>query len=112
MTPKLTLTISFPQSILAPTMFKKGLPNIMGQNIANPIATILSGKLMLEWLANQNPEVSTSLLNGAKAIDEAVTGLLKDSDTKTPDLGGKAGTTDVGAAIAGHVASRLRQVEA
>jgi len=82
-------------------------PNIMGQNIANPIATILSAKLMLEWLATKNPDVSESLLGGANAIDEAVTGLLK-SDTKTPDLGGSAGTTDVGSAVASFVADALR----
>ena len=87
-------------------------PNIMGQNIANPIATILSAKLMLEWLANQNPEVSASLLRGAQAIDHAVTELLKNSDTKTPDLGGKAGTSDVGTAIAEHVSNQLRFVKA
>ena len=84
-------------------------PDIMGKNIANPIATILSGKLMLEWLANQNPDASTSLLAGARAIDEAVTSLLKDSDIKTPDLGGKAGTTDMGKAVTEYVANRLRQ---
>ena len=33
-TPKLTLTISFSQSILALTVFKKGLPNIIGQKIS------------------------------------------------------------------------------
>ena len=83
-------------------------PNIMGQNIANPVATILSAKLMLEWLASKNPEISISLVKAAHAIDEAVTGLLK-SDTKTPDLGGKASTTDVGSAVASFVSDALRR---
>ena len=83
-------------------------PNIMGQNIANPVATILSAKLMLEWLASKNPEISVSLLKAAHAIDEAVTGLLK-SDSKTPDLGGKATTTDVGTAVASYVSDALRR---
>ncbi len=84
-------------------------PNIMGQNVANPVATILSAKLMLEWLASKHPDVARALEAGAKAVDEAVEGLLRDSDTKTPDLGGKAGTTDVGDAVAAFVRDALNQ---
>lgn len=84
-------------------------PGIAGQNIANPIATILSAKLMLEWLALKQPALAGSLKRGAVAIDKAVEGLLAESDTKTPDLGGRAATTDVGDAIAQAVRDELSQ---
>ena len=84
-------------------------PGIMGQNIANPIATILSAKLLLEWLASKHPDVADALQAGANAIDQGVEGLLKDSDTKTPDLGGKAGTTDLGDALAAFVSDAIKQ---
>ena len=87
-------------------------PNIMGQNIANPIATILSAKLMLEWLASKHTDSSAALLKGANAIDAAVEGLLRDGDTKTPDLGGKAGTTDVGDVVAAFVTDAFRHATA
>jgi 3-isopropylmalate dehydrogenase len=85
-------------------------PDIAGKNVANPIATILSAKLMLEWLAGKENEVSAkgALEGGAKAIDAAVKGLLKDSDTITPDLGGKASTTDMGSAVAAYLRDALR----
>ena len=65
-------------------------PDIYGQNIANPVAMIWSGALMLDFL-------------GEKAAHDAI---LKAIETvlaegpRTRDLGGKASTTEVGEAIA------------
>ena len=64
-------------------------PDIAGTGIANPIAAILSVKMMLEW-GGWNKEVQ-SLGN---AVDE----VLKSGKT-TPDLGGSCSTKDVGKAI-------------
>lgn len=61
-------------------------PDIMGQNIANPIATLRSAALMLEFL---NEEAA------AAKIYTAVDGNLEDGKVLSPDLGGKAKTTEV-----------------
>jgi 3-isopropylmalate dehydrogenase len=61
-------------------------PDIAGKGIANPIATILSAAMMLEWL--EHPE----LLNGAARIRRAVETVLTDPTNRTPDIGGKLST--------------------
>ncbi|VVB53858.1 Homoisocitrate dehydrogenase [uncultured archaeon] len=64
-------------------------PDIAGKGIANPIAAILSVKMMLEW-AGFNAE--------AKTIGQAVNNVL-DNAIITPDLGGSYSTFDVSNAI-------------
>jgi homoisocitrate dehydrogenase len=61
-------------------------PDIMGKGIANPIATIRSVGLMLEFLGEE--EV-------AGRIYGAVNGNLDEGRLLTPDMGGTAGTEDV-----------------
>ena len=61
-------------------------PDIMGQGIANPIATIRSVGLMLEFLGEEE---------AAAKIYEAVDGNLDEGKLLTPDMGGKAGTESV-----------------
>lgn len=61
-------------------------PDIMGQNIANPIATLRSVALMLEFL---NEETA------AAKIYAAVDGNLEEGKLLSPDLGGTASTTQV-----------------
>ena len=63
---------------------------IAGKGIANPIATILSVALMLEWLGHP------STVRGAKMIGNAVEHVLEDSRHLTADLGGKMSTTQMG----------------
>ncbi|MDA0345796.1 MAG: isocitrate/isopropylmalate dehydrogenase family protein [Verrucomicrobia bacterium] len=67
-------------------------PDIAGKNLANPIATILSGASMLEWLSLQNndPALTSAALNIRKAIAE----ILHEGSTITSDLGGTAGTDE------------------
>lgn len=65
-------------------------PDISGQNIANPIAMIWSAALMLAFLGEQAAH---------DAILRAIEQVLL-SDTRTPDLGGRASTTQMGQAIA------------
>ncbi|MCX9014863.1 MAG: isocitrate/isopropylmalate family dehydrogenase [Candidatus Methanoperedens sp.] len=64
-------------------------PDIAGKGIANPIAAILSVKMMLEW-AGWNKEAQSLRI----AVDE----VLKSGKT-TPDLGGSCSTKDVALAI-------------
>ena len=64
-------------------------PDIADKGIANPVATILSAALMLEWL--DHPET----LEGALRIRHAVETALADPANRTPDLGGKLTTTQM-----------------
>ena len=61
-------------------------PDIAGKNRANPIALILSGALMLEYLGEHR---------AAKRIRRSVGSVLKRGKVLTPDLGGKATTTEI-----------------
>jgi tartrate dehydrogenase/decarboxylase/D-malate dehydrogenase len=80
-----------------PSMFEPvhgSAPDIAGRGIANPIAAILSAAMMLEWLQQQA---------AAQQIRRAVeTALLKGA--KTPDLGGKLTTQQMG----DHVLAALK----
>ena len=72
-------------------------PDIYGQNIANPIAMIWSGALMLDFL-------------GHKAAHDAIVRAIETvlvSGPRTPDMGGTATTTDVGAAVAALVGEQV-----
>jgi tartrate dehydrogenase/decarboxylase/D-malate dehydrogenase len=71
-------------------------PDIAGKGIANPIGMIWSGALMLEHLGHAEA--------GAQVL-AAIEQLLADpAAPRTGDIGGKAGTADVGRAIAQLVA--------
>jgi tartrate dehydrogenase/decarboxylase/D-malate dehydrogenase len=70
-------------------------PDIAGKGIANPIGQIWSGALMLEHLGHAD---------AAKAVVAAIERVLADPKApRTPDVGGKAGTSDVGKAIAAAI---------
>ncbi|KAG6985317.1 alpha-glucosidase [Physcia stellaris] len=60
-------------------------PDIEGKGIANPIATIRSTGLMLEFLGEEK---------AAAKVYEAVDGNLEEGKLLTPDMGGKAGTEE------------------
>jgi 3-isopropylmalate dehydrogenase len=64
-------------------------PDIAGKGIANPIATILSAAMMLEWL--KHPEA----VRGAERIRRAVETVLSDPTHRTPDLGGRCTTAEM-----------------
>jgi tartrate dehydrogenase/decarboxylase/D-malate dehydrogenase len=81
-----------------PSMFEPvhgSAPDIAGRSICNPIGQIWSAALMLEHLGEA--EAGT-------AIVAAIETLLRESGPKTRDMGGQAGTEDVGNAIAEIVA--------
>lgn len=73
-------------------------PDIYGKNIANPIAMIWSGALMLECFAEENPAAAQAAARIMKAIEET----LK-SDCNPPDLGGTASTQTLGDTIAAAI---------
>ena len=65
-------------------------PDIYGQGIANPIGQIWSGAMMLEHLGHPD---------AARAIIEAIETILVEGP-RTPDIGGKARTIELGQAVA------------
>jgi len=70
-------------------------PDIAGKGIANPIGQIWSGALMLEHLGESN---------AAAAIVRAIEAVLSDPKApRTPDMGGRASTADLGSAISSAV---------
>ncbi|MEO6393485.1 MAG: 3-isopropylmalate dehydrogenase [Pyrinomonadaceae bacterium] len=64
-------------------------PPLAGKNIANPIGSILTTGMMLEWLGH---------LEAGAAVERAVIETIAHDETTT-DLGGSLSTTEAGAAI-------------
>jgi tartrate dehydrogenase/decarboxylase/D-malate dehydrogenase len=82
-----------------PSMFEPvhgSAPDIAGKGIANPIAQIWSGALMLKHLGASE---------AANAMEDAIATTLAESPIRTPDIGGQSSTTELGEAIA----QRLRR---
>ena len=80
-----------------PSMFEPvhgSAPDIAGKGIANPIAQIWSGAMMLDHLHESK---------AAKAVEQAFSSVLASRGPRTPDLGGKASTREVGEAIAASI---------
>jgi len=68
-------------------------PDIAGQGLANPVATILSAALMLRWLGDRHDDQAVS--DGAHRIESAVRAVIADG-VGTPDLGGEMTTAELG----------------
>jgi 3-isopropylmalate dehydrogenase len=65
-------------------------PDIAGKGIANPIATILSVAMMLDWFNHQETR------RGAGLIRRAVEQVMSEPSNRTADLGGHLSTTEMG----------------
>jgi len=77
-----------------PSMFEPvhgSAPDIAGRFICNPIGQVWSAALMLNHLGEAD---------AGRAIVDAIETLLREDGPKTRDMGGQAGTADVGSAIA------------
>ena len=72
-------------------------PDISGQNIANPYAMIMSGKMLLEWLGQKHNEPKAS--RAATLVDAAMDKVISEGLVVTRDLGGKASTKEMGDAV-------------
>ena len=74
-------------------------PDIYGQNIANPVAMIWSGALMLEFLGQSLPADEQKPYQQAHdSIVKCIEQVLA-TGPRTRDLGGKASTSEMGEAI-------------
>jgi 3-isopropylmalate dehydrogenase len=72
-------------------------PDLAGRGIANPIATILSVAMMLEWF-NQ-----AETRRGAAMIRRAVEAVLRNPVNRSADLGGKLSTRALGDRVVEHL---------
>jgi tartrate dehydrogenase/decarboxylase/D-malate dehydrogenase len=84
-----------------PSMFEPvhgSAPDIAGKGIANPVAQIWTGAMMLEHLGYPD---------AAAAVVRAVERLVKEGEVVTRDLGGKATTAEVGRAIEALVGAQV-----
>ena len=80
-----------------PSMFEPvhgSAPDIYGKKIANPIGQIWSGAMMLDHFGEKK---------AAAAIVRAIEDVVGGGGPRTPDMGGQASTSDLGAAIAAQV---------
>ena len=76
-----------------PSMFEPvhgSAPDIAGQGVANPMAAILSGAMMLRHLEEDE---------AADAIEKALLRVLEEGRTITRELGGRSSTSQVGDAV-------------
>jgi tartrate dehydrogenase/decarboxylase/D-malate dehydrogenase len=76
-----------------PSMFEPihgSAPDIAGQGVANPMAAILAGAMMLDFLGEAP---------AAAAVEAGVVATLAEGRWLTRDLGGSAATAEVGAAV-------------
>lgn len=69
-------------------------PKYYGKNVVNPMAAILSAKMLMDWLADKHKD--RSIKEAADLIEEAVDLTLKNGKTLTYDLGGSSSTSEVG----------------
>ncbi|HSE94430.1 MAG TPA: tartrate dehydrogenase [Methylomirabilota bacterium] len=77
-----------------PSMFEPvhgSAPDIAGKGVANPIAQIWTGAMMLDHLGHPD---------AARAVVGAIERVVADGAVLTRDLGGKASTSETGQAIA------------
>jgi 3-isopropylmalate dehydrogenase len=72
-------------------------PDIAGKGVANPFAMILSGTMMLDWLAERHD--MPALAEAAKRLDDAVWQVVSDGTALTRDLGGTATTQEAAEAV-------------
>jgi isocitrate/isopropylmalate dehydrogenase len=69
-------------------------PKHAGKYKANPIATILAAKMMLDWLGEKKM---------AEKLEKAVALVIKEGKVRTYDMGGSASTIDMANAVAGKL---------
>jgi len=70
-------------------------PDIAGKGVANPIGMVWSGAMMLEHLGH--PEAAADVVRAIESL------LADPAAPRTGDIGGRAGTADVGRALAAVV---------
>jgi 3-isopropylmalate dehydrogenase len=80
-------------------------PDIAGQDVANPIAMILSTAMLLDWLAarHDDPRLADAAARIERAVDATVQG-----GTATRDMGGQASCSAFTAAVVSSIVAAVR----
>jgi 3-isopropylmalate dehydrogenase len=81
-------------------------PRYTGKRVVNPMAAILSAKMLMDWLADKHHDDSAR--ESAELIENAVNATLKDGKILTYDLGGSAKTNEVGDEIANKIRLQMK----
>ncbi len=76
-------------------------PDIMGQDKANPLASILSGAMMLDYLAEKKNDIRFA--DAAQAIEQAVDAGFADNALRPMEFGGDMGTRAVTETVVTYV---------
>ena len=71
-------------------------PDIAGRGVANPIAALLTAAMMLEELGEPA---------AAARLEAAVAEVVREGRVRTPDIGGRSTTQEVGDAVAERIAT-------
>jgi 3-isopropylmalate dehydrogenase len=75
-------------------------PKHAGLYKANPIATILAAKMMLDWLGEKDM---------AQRLEQATAAVIAEGKVRTYDMGGKSTTLDMGRAIAAKIPAKAKK---
>jgi 3-isopropylmalate dehydrogenase len=75
-------------------------PKHAGLYKANPIATILAAKMMLDWLGETDM---------AQRLEQATAAVIAEGKVRTYDMGGKSTTLDMGRAIAAKIPAKAKK---
>jgi 3-isopropylmalate dehydrogenase len=76
-------------------------PDIAGQGKANPVATILSAAMMLDWLAGRSG--NEALATAGQKLERAVDTVFATGAIKPYEFGGRDGTKAISAAVASNL---------
>ena len=80
-------------------------PKYAGKNMVNPIATINSLQMMLEWLGNRHND--DQLIEISSKVTQVVSDQIQEGKTITYDLGGNATTSQVGDDLVKRISNLL-----
>ncbi len=78
-------------------------PKHAGQDKANPMAMVLSGAMLLDYIGDKFSDPKA--VEASKAVEVAVEAVILEGKTLTYDLGGNSKCSDVGTAIAEKIRS-------
>jgi 3-isopropylmalate dehydrogenase len=78
-------------------------PDIAGKGIANPYAMIISGQMLMAWLGHKHQVPKA--IKAANIMERAMERVITEGKVLTPDLGGKASTSQMGDAVAAAVSN-------
>lgn len=82
-------------------------PDIAGRDKANPVATIVSARMMLDWLAERHDD--DALRTAAELMERAVVSTMA-AGRLTADLGGTLTCSEFGDAVAAEIATLTADV--